>query len=287
MQIKPATILILTMTGCASDPAAKRLPGVPTDESSRAGVASRNPSRPYGYDHYSDAGPATPASQRHRVTTFVYDAAGLITADYDVDDSGARVYSETMEYNAMGQQVLRTAMLSATRVVEYRTVYDSFGRVIRRTQDSDRDGIDNSFTVYTYGEGDQRLTTHEENAAFTEDSTYRYDAMGRITELKHVSADDDFNFTLMFTYDDSAHALNTIGTDTAGVYFHETTRYNDANLIESSTGTDVDPSTGATTRTLTTANTYDSGNLITSLFTSSGSSNDTTDRYEYHYGSCE
>jgi hypothetical protein len=293
MQTRNAVMLVLTVAGCADSAVAKRLPGVALDETSRAAIANANPTPQCGYDYYHEDGPDTPPSKRHLVTTFVYDSAGLITADYDVDDTGVRVYNETIAYNAMGQPVQRTVTSLVGHTREFYNMYDSFGRVVRRSQDGNGDGVEDGFTIYSYGQDNLRLSAHTESGDLIIDDAYGYDEMGRIATVDNTSTEDNLNFSLVYTYDDRAHTVNGIGTTAAGHYYTIVTTYNTDNLVVSDESVHLDPSSGAVMWTGMTTNTYEGKDMITARsvehFTSSSGSpgREINDRYEYHYGDCQ
>ncbi|HEU4730830.1 MAG TPA: hypothetical protein VFT22_23205 [Kofleriaceae bacterium] len=297
MQRRNAMMLVLVVAGCADSPVARRLPGVFLDDTSRAGLASANPTPQCGYDYYRDDRddvPGAPPTLQHQVTTFLYDQDGLITADYDVDDSGARVYSETIRYNAMGQPVQRSVLKPDGGTAEYYNVYDSFGLVVRRSLDSNGDGVDDGFTVYRYGPDHQRLSAHtERSGGFVIDDVYSYDEMGRTSKVVNTSTEEELTFTIAYTYDDAAHTMNGIGTKSSGVYYTGVTTYNSDDLIESDASTYMDPSSGAVTSTSTTTNTYKGKDMISALWVWASPPSDSspgrkiTERAEYHYGDCQ
>ncbi len=159
------------------------------------------------YEYNLDGNLTTVTDPRDKETTYTYDDDGRrIRVTNAVDDYTVTAYDDRGLRTSVSQYNSSDTLLAKTTYT-----YDDAGRqtvVRRKSNPAGADDNDNDYVVTsTYTSG--RLTT--QTSAAGEDTTYTYDAQGRVTEVTYPDDSD-----VETTYDDAGRRIREVKHEKVG-----------------------------------------------------------------------
>ena len=288
MQFVRVTVFILAAAGCASDATERPLPGLRVaDELGATSIEDHDPHE-CSYEQTTHDPRGTVPDSYQKVTR-TYDANGLVAMRQAVDRRGAVVWTEANEYSALGKILHRDVKLTSGKTIQIRLAYDSFGRKVRYSSDTDGDGVEE--VVVTYGYQDDALvrTLRRVDHGQATDETNRYDDLGRMIAIDMTGA---FPGALTISYDEVARTATTafVGPDD---HYTGVTAYDDQNREVTYTEIHTDPTSGAKAWSNTETVSYPSSSLTTltgvnQTFGPDGMvTSELNTRFDFHFGSCD
>lgn len=239
MKTAPLWIALLAAS-CGTDASSLySIPGEALDGvgGSPGGALSMQSARPCGYKITEDWLNFDRSTQHYEIAvTITYNGQGLDIAEQGVDGNHNVVMQDSTEYDAAGNLIAyayhRDDPTYSGRSMQF-AAYDSFGRMVRYSEDDDGDGVIDVVTTFAYGGDGRRETSHSMatsslfGASADYDRYYRYDLEGRLVQkAKDVGYNGSIDELLRVEYDDSARVETRTTTNLSGkVIGNGTTHY--------------------------------------------------------------
>jgi len=233
-------LLPLLAAACGIDALSSRsLPGTALDAvgASPGGSVSAQSDRPCGYKISEDRVNFDRSTQHDEITVSItYSPQGLDISEQGVDGNHNIVMQNSTDYDSAGNLIQYTYVRNdpgySAKATEW-AAYDSFGRLVRYSEDDDGDGEVDVVTTFAYGGDGRRSSAHSArtSALFgpsaNYDRYYLYDDEGRLVQTdKDVGYDGSIDELLLVRYDDAARIETRTWKNLAGkVIGNGTTNY--------------------------------------------------------------
>jgi len=242
--MKVASLVIpLLAAACGSD-ATSVYPPIPGEvldgiAASPGGSVSAQSVRPCGYKISEDWVNFDQSKQHDEITvTITYDGNGFDIAEQGVDGNHNVVMQNNSEYDAAGNLIAytyeRTDPPYDAKSTQF-AAYDSFGRIVRYSEDDDGDGVIDVVTTFSYGGDGRRQSAHAMatsplfGASANFDRTYQYDTHGRLIEkTKDVGYNGSADEVLLVDYDDMTRVETRTTKNLSGHVIENGTTHYDA-----------------------------------------------------------
>lgn len=241
MRTTPIWIALLA-AACGTDASSMfPIPGEALDGvgGSPGGALSAQTVRPCGYRITEDWENFDQSTEHDEITvTITYNGAGLDIAEQGVDGNHNVVMENSSEYDVAGNLMAFSYQRHDPQYSAQSTqfaAYDSFGRMVRLSEDDDGDGVIDVVTTFSYGGDGRRDRSHSMatsslfGASANYDRAYHYDTVGRLVQkTKDVGYNGSVDELLQVEYNDRARVETRTTTNLSGRVIGNGTTYYDA-----------------------------------------------------------
>jgi len=236
------TVALLATACRINELSSQPLPGAAIDTvgaSPGGGTVSAQSARPCGYKISEDWVNYDRSTQHDEITVSItYGPSGLDISEQGVDGNHNVVIQNSSDYDSAGNLIQYTYLRNdpnySAKATEW-AAYDSFGRLVRYSEDDDGDGEVDVVTTFAYGGDGRRASAHSATTSSlfgpsaNYDRYYRYDTEGRLAETdKDVGYNGSIDEILLVHYDDDARIETRTRKDLKGTVIGNGTTYYDA-----------------------------------------------------------